>query len=115
VSFGWSLKCASLAEDTRIYLKFLDHDPAMRRYAQKEPQQWQEIRPYLLRLGWQTYLERWGGMYREQVSFLQWLKEGFAMPYIPEYYRSVRSAIYYGVRERLILLVKRVLLQSKVY
>jgi hypothetical protein len=104
-----------LAEDTRIYLKFLDHDPAMRRYAQKEPQQWQEIRPCLLRLGWQTYLERWEGMYRKQAPFLQWVKSAFALPYIPEYYRLVRAALWYGIRERVIVTVKRALTQTKSY
>ena len=115
MSFGWSLKCASLAEDTRVYLKFLDRDSAMRRYAQKEPQQWREIRPYLSRIGWQTYHERWEGMYREQAPLFQWVRGAFAMPYIPEYYRLVRSALYYGVRERIMLAVKGVLSKARVY
>lgn len=115
VSFGWSLKCASLAEDTRLYLRFLDHDPAMLRYANREPREWQAIRPYLSRLGWQTYLERWEGMYSERAPLLQWMKGAFAMPYIPEYYRFVRSALWHGLRRRAILAVKRMLSLSKVF
>ena len=115
VSFGWSLKCASLAEDTRRYLQFLDEDPAVLRYRKKDPSQWREIEPVLSRLGWHTYLERWEGMYRERAPFFQWVKGAFAMPYIPEYYRLVGSALWYGARERLILTAKRALSQAKVY
>jgi hypothetical protein len=115
VSFGWSLKCASLAEDTRRFLYFLDHDPAILRYAQREPQQWRALKPVLVRLGWQTYLHRWIGMYRDGASFLQWVKGGFALPFIPEYYRRVRSAIWYDLRGRVILAVKRALAQSRLY
>ncbi len=106
-SFGWSLKCASLAEDTRAYLRFIDDDPAMRRYAMKEPREWQEIRPILRRLGWQTYLERWEGMYGVDAPVCRWVSGAFAMPYIPEYYSRVRVALYYGLRQRLILQAKR--------
>lgn len=115
VSFGWSLKCASLAEDTRRYLQFLNEDPAVLRYRKKDPSQWREIEPVLSRLGWQTYLERWDGMYRERAPLIRWVKGAFAMPYIPEYYRLVRSALWYGVRARLILRAKRALSQAKVY
>ena len=115
VSFGWSLKISSLADDTRIYLRFLNHDPAVLRYAQREPVQWKEIKPVLARLGWQTYLERWDGMYRERVPFFQWVKGAFAMPYIAEYYRLAGSALWYGVRAMFILTLKRLLsVDSKV-
>ena len=107
VSFGWSMKCASLAEDTRQYLKFVDRDPALRRYAATEPQQWRAIKPHLSRLGWQTYLERWQGMYQEQTPFLQWVRGAFAMPWVPEYYRAVASTLRWGLHERAVRRVKK--------
>lgn len=115
VSFGWSLKCTSLAGDTRIYLKFLEEDPAVLRFAKKDPATWQAIKPVLAQLGWGTYLERWEGMYRGQAPIFQWVKAAFAMPYIPEYYRFVWPALYYGVRERAFLAVKRLLSLSRAY
>ncbi|BCA54126.1 glycosyl transferase [Nitrospira sp. KM1] len=115
VSFGWSLKCASLAEDTRVYLKFLDSDPSIARFAAQHPMEWSSLKPILARLGWQTYLERWEGMYRAQAPLFQWIKGGFALPYIPEYYRGVGSALWYGIRERIIRMLKRVWSPSKVY
>ncbi len=110
VSFGWSLKCASLAEDTRVYLEFLDQDPAMRRFAAQDPEQWRELRPRLMRLGWQTYFERWEGMYSVDAPVLQWLKGAFALPYISEYYSKVRVALWYGLRARFLQSVKRLML-----
>lgn len=107
VSFGWSLKCASLAEDTRLYLKFLDEDPAIQRFAAKEPDQWAAIKPRLSRLGWQTYLERWQGMYQAQAPFLRWMQGGFAMPWIPEYYKGVGSTLRWGLHERAVRLAKK--------
>lgn len=115
VSYGWSLKCASLAEDTRIYLKFLEEDPAVLRYTKKDPATWQVIKPVLAQLGWGTYLHRWEGMYREQTPIFQWVKGAFAMPFVPEYYRLVWPALYYGVRERVFLAVKRLLSQSRAH
>lgn len=115
VSFGWSLKCASLADDTRLYLRFLEEDPAILRYAQEAPATWETIKPVLSRLGWQTYLERWSGMYRERAPFIQWVKGAFAMPYIAEYYRGVRSELYHAVKERIILTMKRVLSSARAY
>lgn len=116
VSFGWSLKVASLVEDTRVYLQFLESDPAILRYAQREPAQWRELKTHLARLGWHTYLERWDGMYRERVPFFHWVRGAFAMPYIPEYYKLAGSAIWYGVRATLILTLKRVFsIDSKVH
>lgn len=109
VSFGWSLKVDSLAQDTCIYLKFLDEDPAVLRYAHREPAQWRVLKPHLARLGWQTYLERWDGMYRERVPFFQWVRGAFVLPYIPEYYKLAGSALWYGVRAKLILTLKRIL------
>ena len=45
-------------------------------------------------------------MYKEQMSYGQWAKAAFALPYIPEYYRSVRSSLGYGTQEALITKLK---------
>ncbi len=109
ISHGWSLKCAGLAEDTRAFLRFLDGDPAIARYSAREPVPWKELHASLSRYVWYTYFERWAGMYREKLTFPEWVKAGFALPYMPEYYRLVREALWYAGRAKLVMAVKRLL------
>jgi glycosyltransferase involved in cell wall biosynthesis len=98
-SYGWSMSCDELAEDTRQFLHFIEHHPTITRYAALQPVKWEELKPFLLALGWRTYFDRWNTMYKERMSYGQWVKAAFALPYIPEYYRLVRFSLKYGTRE----------------
>ena len=53
-SYGWSMNCEELAEDTRQFLRFLEHHPTIIAYAARQPRQWKELKPLLLILGWGT-------------------------------------------------------------
>ena len=75
-----------LAADIRRWLDFLDSDPVLREYAAENPVEWPEIRALMRRKAWGTYRYRWKGMYRERMGPFEWLRAGFALPFIPEYY-----------------------------
>ena len=113
VSHGWSLKCASLAEDTRRFLVFLDEDPAILRYQAKAPEEWRELRNRLYRMAWHTYFERWAGLYHDRMPFLMWIKAGFRMPYIREYYAKLADTLWYAVKARCVTSIKSVMLGSR--
>jgi len=106
-SYGWSMDCDALAEDTRQFLQFLERDSRIIAYAARKPEQWNELKPLLMRLGWHTYYERWAGLYQERMPFGKWVQAGFAMPYISDYYRAVRSTFFYEGRAKLIDGIKR--------
>lgn len=101
-SFGWSLKLKELAQDTVEFHQFLTHDPVVLSYAGRHPDRWTELRAALGRMNWHTYFDRWDTMYKKRMSYGQWVKAAFALPYIPEYYRYVRSSLRYGTQEELI-------------
>ncbi|MEX5213749.1 glycosyltransferase family 2 protein [Nitrospira tepida] len=107
ISHGWSLKCASLAEDTRRFLRFLDRDPAILRYQAKEPKEWLDIKKHLFRMAWHTYYERWAGLYRERMPPASWVRAGFAMPFIRDYYGMVSEVLWYAVKGKCIKCIKR--------
>ena len=109
-SFGWSMECGQLAEDTRQFLKFLNCDPVIRAFAVREPGQWAEFNAILTRLSWSTYLGRWNSIYKEQLPLREWIKAGFALPFIPEYYWSVQGAFRYRLMRGFISQAKRLLL-----
>ena len=75
-----------LAADIKRWLDFLDSDPVLREYAAENPVEWPEIRALMRRKAWGTYRYRWKGMYRERMGPFEWLRAGFALPFIPEYY-----------------------------
>ncbi len=93
-SAGWSMKCHSLAEDTRRYLAFLDSDPTIKAYGQRRPDRWSALRKSQVRMTWQTYYFRWAMLYRQRLAPLEWAKAGFALPFLPEYYRLVFRAVW---------------------
>ena len=92
-SFGWSLKWQLLAEDTRRFLKFLNSDPMLLAYANEHREQWVELKECLAAMTWGTYLYRWATLYQRRLPLLQWVRAAFAMPFIPNYYRQVRSLL----------------------
>jgi glycosyltransferase involved in cell wall biosynthesis len=106
-SFGWSMSCEELAEDTRQFLSFLNSHPTVLAYASRKPELWAQLKPDLMKMGWYTYYERWAGLYRDRLSFMEWIKAGFAMPFIAEYYRGVRSTLWYESKTKAFDGVKR--------
>jgi len=101
-SVGWSLKCQVLAEDTRRFLKFLDTDPWLLAFAGRKPAQWTMLKNSLIKMTWETYYHRWDTLYKERLSLVPWVRAAFALPYIPSYYRAVRSSLWYGVKEKIL-------------
>lgn len=87
-SEGWSASLRELAVATREFLEFLDRDRITQQFAAEKPMVWQELRAILVEMAWQTYLERWQGMYRHRASYLEWLKAAFALPFIGAYYKN---------------------------
>jgi glycosyltransferase involved in cell wall biosynthesis len=86
-SAGLDITPWDLAHDIRRWLEFLDSDPVLRRYAAEHPVEWQEVRELMRQKAWRTYRHRWKGMYRRRMEPAEWLRAGFALPFIPEYYR----------------------------
>jgi|CXWL01.1.fsa_nt_gi glycosyltransferase involved in cell wall biosynthesis len=101
-SVGWSLKMEILADDTRKMLWFLDSDPWVLAYAKQEPVQWSAMKHSLVTMTWETYYSRWDTLYKKRLSLVPWIRAAFALPYIPSYYRAVRSSLWYGVKEKLL-------------
>lgn len=108
-SFGWSLPIEKLAEDINAFLKFLESDPVIQSYAARHAEQWPALKSQLSHMSWHTYLERWAGLYRERLTFWRWVRAGFAMPYIPEYYRRMRSPLWCESRKALFECAKQLL------
>lgn len=96
-SFGKSVSIASLARASRQFLAFLDQHPALRAYARQHPQEWRRCRNAIIRVIWTTYYGRWRHLYRGREAYLDWLKAGFALPFIPAYYRRVIPEIIYSL------------------
>lgn len=101
-SFGWSLKCKELAQDTTEFHRFLNSDPVVLSYAGRNPDQWADLKAGLVRMNWHTFFERWDTIYKERMSYGQWIKAAFALPYIPEYYRAVGSAMRYATKAAMV-------------
>jgi glycosyltransferase involved in cell wall biosynthesis len=108
-SLGWSLDIGDLAKDSRQFLAFLDSDPRLREFAAHSPDVWKELKRHLVKMTWQTYLERWDGLYRKRLPRRAWVRAGFDLPFIPGYYAGVaaafadagRSAVVAGARRAL--------------
>jgi|CXWL01.1.fsa_nt_gi glycosyltransferase involved in cell wall biosynthesis len=100
-SHGFSISLQQLADDLKNFLRFLDSDPIIRSYAAQNPTQWTELKATLVTMTWQTYHSRWDTLYRERLALVPWVKAAFALPYIPDYYRAVRSSLRHGVKEKL--------------
>lgn len=105
-SFGWSVSSAELALASREFLNFLDTDPVIQEYALAFPEQWQRIKGCLVKMTWLTYLGRWNDIYRVRLSWLQWVKSAFAMPFIADYYKMIAHHFYANTKS---LLKRRIL------
>lgn len=87
-SEGWSASLWELAVATKQFLEFLDTDPVIQQFALQNPGKWPPLRAVLVEMAWQTYLERWQGMYKHRASYFQWTRAAFALPLIPAYYKQ---------------------------
>lgn len=92
-SYGYAMTTQDLATGITDLLKFLDTNPVLRRFASDHPSQWHETKRLLTKMAWKTYYLRWADMYRQRLSPLQWVKAGFALPFIPDYYRAVMQTL----------------------
>jgi glycosyltransferase involved in cell wall biosynthesis len=88
-SSGYSSTWRELAEDTRLFLRFLDSDPTILEFAKTQPDRWAESKKLLIKMTWETYLGRWEGIYQKRLSRSSWFRAAFAMPFIPAYYHAV--------------------------
>ncbi len=86
-SEGLAMSPLELASDIKTWLGFLQSDPALQTFAAENPGDWPEIRHLMREKAWRTYRYRWRTIYRTRLSYTRWLRAGFALPFIPEYYR----------------------------
>jgi len=100
-SFGFSGSTADLARAMNDFLKFLESDPCILRFARTQPTQWNEARRYLVRMIWNNYHMIWADRSQTKLSALEWLQSGFALPFIPAYYRAVVHTLASAVWRRL--------------
>ncbi|MBO9315822.1 MAG: glycosyltransferase family 2 protein [Chloroflexus sp.] len=96
-SFGKSVGVQSLARASRQFLAFLDQHPVLRAYAQQHPQDWVVCREAITHVIWTTYYGRWRQLYRGRERYIDWLKAGFALPFIPAYYRRALPEMFYSL------------------
>jgi glycosyltransferase involved in cell wall biosynthesis len=92
-SHGATISIEDVKQATREFLRFLDCDPQLQQFALKQPLEWKCLRKIVERMNWEFYYERWSGMYRDTLTRVQWLKAGFALPFIPAYYWRVASTL----------------------
>jgi glycosyltransferase involved in cell wall biosynthesis len=86
-SEGLAMSPWELAADIKGWLAFLDSDPVLRDFAERNPNEWPEIHRLMAAKAWRTYRHRWKTFYRARLGHLEWLRAGFALPFIPDYYR----------------------------
>lgn len=85
-SYGQSASCAALARGSREFLRFLDTDPHLLRFANAHPEAWAETKDLLIRMTYRNYLARWVRVHRRRMSPWAWVKAAFALPGIPASY-----------------------------
>ncbi len=88
-SFGMAISIDTLAAATREFLDFLRTSSTLQAFAVSHPVEARQIHSCLIRMAWQTYHRRWATMYRGRMSNFEWVRAGFALPFLPAYYREV--------------------------
>lgn len=104
-----SLSYQELAQATRSFLIFLDSDPTILAYASSEPILWAELKECMVTMTWWTYLNRWQIQYRQRLPPLQWVRAAFVVPFIPDYYRRVRSSLLCASKVALVARAKKLM------
>jgi glycosyltransferase involved in cell wall biosynthesis len=92
-SHGALISIEEVEQATRDFLKFLECDPGIQRFALRQPSEWKSLKKIIEQMNWEFYYDRWSGMYREELTTLQWIKAAFALPFIPGYYMRVASTL----------------------
>jgi glycosyltransferase involved in cell wall biosynthesis len=92
-SFGFSASVADIGKAMRDFLRFLESDDTIRRFAHDHPARWRDAKHCLIEMIWKTYHETWADTPDGRRHPLQWAKAGFAMPFIPAYYRAVAQTL----------------------
>ena len=92
-SYGYSQSSQDLARGIKDFLQFVDNNPILRQFAGDHPSEWRATKHLLVKMAWKTYYLRWADMYRQRLSPMQWVKAGFALPFIPEYHRAVMQTL----------------------
>ena len=108
-SSGYSCSWQDLADDTQVFLKFLDADPSICRFAKKDKPRWAESKKLLVKMAWETYHGRWATVYRKRLSWSSWLRAAFAMPFISAYYQAVLRTFFIQAKAAVIAPVKKFL------
>jgi glycosyltransferase involved in cell wall biosynthesis len=88
-SHGSSISIQDVAEATKQLFAFLDSDPRVQRFAVANPTEWKTLKNIIGKMNWEFYHQRWKELAPERLSTLQWIRAGFALPFIPAYYREV--------------------------
>ncbi|MBI4003270.1 MAG: glycosyltransferase family 2 protein [Nitrospira defluvii] len=96
-----------LAEASKLFLEFLESDPWLLSQATTNPAGWHELKPRLVNMGWGGYLQRWGHMHRDKLSYFGWVRAGFALPYRPGYYSALTRDLMDDSKLRIITRAKR--------
>jgi hypothetical protein len=91
-SYGYAMTAAELARGIKEFLKFLDQEPVFVRFAEHNSAGWAEIKRVMVNNAWKTYYYRWMNIYRQRLPTYQWMRAGFDLPFIPDYYRAVSRA-----------------------
>ena len=100
-SLGWSMSTQELATACRQFMRFLDDDVTICEFAEAHPSEWLTLKRVLVEMSWGGYFLRWRNIYKGRLTFFQWTKAAFEMPFIPAYYRQVAAVLLYSVRARL--------------
>jgi hypothetical protein len=105
-SLGQSSGYQELAKASKQFLDFLDSDPMILGFADAQPDQWNQLKRYLVGMTWRTYLRQWRMIYRKTLRPLPWVRAAFAMPFIPAYYRAVTSALIHTLKSAALIRTK---------
>jgi glycosyltransferase involved in cell wall biosynthesis len=103
-AFRWRIEANStghgaphhhLADAIRLYHRWLDTDPFVQDYARKNPAGWKELRQALRRHSTKFYFYTWLQIYRARMTHGEWVRAGFAMPFVSFYYYHLAKQLLF--------------------
>jgi glycosyltransferase involved in cell wall biosynthesis len=75
-----------VVDAVRLYHRWLDTDPFVQDYARENPGEWRKLRQGLRSQSTKFYFYSWLGLYRDRMRTAEWLRAGFALPFVGFYY-----------------------------
>jgi glycosyltransferase involved in cell wall biosynthesis len=96
-SDGYAMAIQDLSKGLRDFLAFLESDPTIKAYALSHRRQWRESKRYLVGVAWKTYYYRWIDLYKKRLTRREWVRAGFYMPFVQDYYRAVAQTLTQSV------------------